>query len=94
MSSDEEDVLLLAAATCVLLFDRELRRFWVRPSLASRGVYCGSDLFKDLNPRELTCSKTSSVMLGTIGLAHLQQKIDVILCFADGHIPQIVQRGC
>ncbi|KAG8330364.1 hypothetical protein J6590_065398 [Homalodisca vitripennis] len=57
MSSDEEDVLLLAAATCVLLCDREPRRFWVKPSLASRGVYSGSDLFKDLNPRELTCSK-------------------------------------
>ncbi|KAG8334824.1 hypothetical protein J6590_081995 [Homalodisca vitripennis] len=54
MSSDEEDVLLLAAATCVLLCDREPRRFWVRPSLASRGVYSGSNLFKDLNPRELT----------------------------------------
>ncbi|KAG8264460.1 hypothetical protein J6590_011751 [Homalodisca vitripennis] len=54
MSSDEEDVLILAAATCVLLCDREPRRFWVRPSLASRGVYSGSDLFKDLNTRELT----------------------------------------
>ncbi|KAG8293403.1 hypothetical protein J6590_016361 [Homalodisca vitripennis] len=58
MSSDEEGVLLLAASTCVLLRDREPRRFWVRPSLASRGVYSGSDLFKDLNPRELTCSKS------------------------------------
>ncbi|KAG8256027.1 hypothetical protein J6590_086670 [Homalodisca vitripennis] len=39
MSSDEEDVLLLAAATCVLLCDREPRRFWVRPSLVSQASF-------------------------------------------------------
>ncbi|KAG8274682.1 hypothetical protein J6590_102433 [Homalodisca vitripennis] len=39
MSSDEEDVLLLAAATCVLLCDREPRRFWELLIQSPRCVY-------------------------------------------------------
>uniref|UniRef100_A0A1B6KX11 Transposase Helix-turn-helix domain-containing protein n=1 Tax=Graphocephala atropunctata TaxID=36148 RepID=A0A1B6KX11_9HEMI len=47
--SRRRDLLLAAAITVILGSQRRKRRFWVRPSLASRNKYSATDLLRDLN---------------------------------------------
>nr|CAI5837155.1 unnamed protein product [Callosobruchus analis] len=49
MTSNVEDVILAAAAACVILCKRRVnRRFWVPPYLRARGTCSGITLLKDL----------------------------------------------
>lgn len=52
--SRRHDVALAAAITVILACQRRERRFWVRPSLAARVRYSGTDLLKDLDADDAT----------------------------------------
>ncbi|KAG8296325.1 hypothetical protein J6590_059592 [Homalodisca vitripennis] len=62
MSSDEEDVLILAAATCVLLCDREPRRFWITLIL----LYSDASSLESVAVRETEPSRSSEFRRSTL----------------------------
>lgn len=55
----EDDVVITAAAACVILSIKSKKlkkRFWVRPSLLTRKQYSGSDLMIDLQRDDINLS--------------------------------------